>query len=117
MSDLLGPVLDEALLAQVVDATRAEPLPSLWCKVVGMLQQNWAIVLEGPSCIIVFCDDRSGVFDARYALDSLVAIQQLEAQGFEPHRPGDFPPPPTGAWHLSAHPSGRIYATGCFWMS
>jgi len=113
VSDLPGPALNEALLAQVI---AMQPAP-LWCKVVGMLQQNWAIVLEGPPCIIVFCDARRGVFDARYALDSLVAIQQLEAQGFELHKPGDFPAPLTGTWHLGTHPSGRIYATGRFWRA
>jgi len=117
VSDLPGLALDEALLARIEAAGRSEPPTPLWCKVVGMLQQNWAVILGGQPCVIVFCDDLRGVFDARDAHDRLVAVQQLEAQGFDAHREGDFPAPPTGTWHLGSHPHGRIYASGRFWRA
>ena len=35
-----------------------------WCKVVDMLQQNWALIdPAGGGCIVYFIHDQSGVFD------------------------------------------------------
>ena len=107
------PALDEAVLARVVETTAHGGLSSpRWCKVVGMLRQNWAIILEASPSVLVFLDDLQGIVDARFAHDQHVAAQQVTANACERHRPGNFPEPPTGTWQLSHHSLGRIYAPG-----
>lgn len=56
-----------------------------WFKVVGMLQQNWALVDQAPdndACTVFFLHDASGVFD-RLRFPSLEdASRALRRNGF-----------------------------------
>jgi hypothetical protein len=91
-----------------------------WLKVVGMLQQNWAVILESKrGTIIVFFSDTKGIFDdVEYeSLDTAEAA--LRINGFDkysndPEAPG-FIALPEGEFEFRDHPSGRIYSTGRFW--
>ena len=93
-----------------------------WFKVVGMLQQNWALIDKSPyskKYIVYFINDASGVFDhinfssiksATTALrknDFRQYSKDPEAQKFIRH-----PKPP---FFEDRHPNGYIYSSGMFW--
>ncbi len=93
-----------------------------WIKVVGMLQQNWALVVEGPLKgveVIYFLSDTSYVFD-RIVLDSTTdARPSLLKNGFrrydEDPRLLDLTSPPQPPFFEGPHPNGRIYSSGRYW--
>jgi hypothetical protein len=91
-----------------------------WFKVVGMLQQNWAIIEQRDEGVrVFFLDDASGVFDEIDFDTEGAAKKALAINGFGPFA-GDgnaikflHPPPPP--FHLKCHTNGRIYSSGRFW--
>ncbi|WP_431270276.1 hypothetical protein [Dankookia sp. P2] len=93
-----------------------------WVKVVGMLQQNWALRdVQADVVNILFVGDDSGVFDSLRVASPVEAERQLHHNGFRRFDPGSgdaeflFPPaPPSGEGH---HPNGAIYSSGRFWSS
>lgn len=93
-----------------------------WFKVVGFLQQNWALVCATPDAAIVwFVDDRSGVFDRMDFPTAATARDGLARNGFRPFVDGSetarFIAPPSPPFRASVHPQGRIYSEGTFWLS
>ncbi len=91
-----------------------------WFKVVDMLQQNWAVVLEDvESTFIVFYGDTCGVFDEIETSSRNEAEDALARNGFtkfrEDPRAQEFIGLPRGEFHESEHPNGRIYSSGRFW--
>ena len=91
-----------------------------WFKIVAMLQQNWAVILEGAeSGLIVFYDDRCGVFDEIQVSSVSEASEALLRNGFSKFRESPesqkFIALPTGKFRERAHPDGRIYSSGRFW--
>jgi len=91
-----------------------------WIKVVEMLQQNWAVVLEDESPIlVVFFDDRRGVFDELRFESLEKATTALKRNGFFKYQTDrevqEFIPLPEGDFHERAHWNGRIYSSGRFW--
>jgi len=93
-----------------------------WVKIVGMLQQNWALVDPAPEadcCTVFFLHDRSGVFD-RMEFDSVQQAEfALRCNGFqrfaesgEIRRHLRVPEPP---FFETTHPNGPIYSSGRFW--
>src|SRR5215204_2001659 len=93
-----------------------------WVKVVGMLQQNGAIIFEAASgsVRVDFIDDRSWVFDSMKFASEDEASAGLLRNGFERfagderfRRLFDPPPPP---FQPGAHPNGPIYPSGRFWI-
>ncbi len=91
-----------------------------WVKVVGMLQQNWAVIeaSEGSSATVFFVSDASQVFDRLEFRSAQDAATALERNGFRRHA-GDeslsFLRPPTGPFVRGEHPNGPIYSSGRFW--
>lgn len=99
-----------------------EPTPGWWVKVVGMLQQNWALPLpSGGNVTVLFVDDASGVFD-RLAFGSEGDMAEaLERNGFAEFaftpRLQEFLHPPGFPLHEVEHINGPIYSSGQFWQS
>lgn len=91
-----------------------------WVKVVGMLQQNWAVIedSEGNSATVPFVSDASRVFDRLEFLSTQDAAAALDHNGFRRHA-GDeslaFLRPPPGPFVRGEHPNGPIYSSGRFW--
>jgi hypothetical protein len=94
----------------------------LWVKVVGMLQQNWAMLaFDGDGVTIRFIDDASGIFDRIHVPEMREAERQLRCNGFAPFDPQDpetgFLRAPEPPFSERSHPNGAIYSSGRFWRS
>lgn len=94
-----------------------------WVKVVGMLQQNWALVGQAgtDNWTVYFITDSSGVFDQLIFRSLRDAQEALKANGFSRFA-GDnhlqsFLAPPPPPFHQGGHPNGKIYSSGRFWKS
>lgn len=92
-----------------------------WFKVVGMLQQNWALIDEILPGVhrVYFFGDTAGVFDELEFPDLATAEQALQRNGFarieEDIEAQEFilrPAPPFFRHH---HPNGPIYSSGRYW--
>lgn len=74
------------MLIQTLDELREEAHISqrLWVKVLGMLQQNWCVIEDGPGDAVklVFFDDHGEVFDHLPAANLHAAQAALQANGF-----------------------------------
>lgn len=92
-----------------------------WFKIVDFLQQNWAVIeAQGESVLVRFIGDTSGVFDEMQFASVAEAAAGLQRNGFkrfsEDQKAQAFLRPPTPPFHRAAHPNGRIYSTGHFWV-
>ncbi len=93
-----------------------------WVKVVGMLEQNWAIPVLRPAGLqILFVGDTSGVFD-RMQFDEINAARQaLEYNGFKEYALDlslqQFILSPKLPLHEDWHDNGPIYSSGRYWRS
>jgi hypothetical protein len=92
-----------------------------WFKVVDMLQQNWAVILEEDvEVLVVFYGDTCGVFDELRFDSSDEAKAALLKNGFrkykEDERAQGFIALPQGSFQVKEHPNGRIYSSGRFWL-
>lgn len=93
-----------------------------WFKIVGMLQQKWALIDAGASenAVIYFLNDAGDVFDTLTYPNLLTAHQQaLQRNGFnrfdedkEAQRFISCPAPP---FFRHPHPNGPIYSLGQYW--
>jgi len=92
-----------------------------WFKVVGMLQQYWALIDEVSAGTqrVYFVGDTSGVFDELEFPDLATAEQALQRNGFariekdiEAQQFISRPAPPFFRHH---HPNGPIYSSGRYW--
>lgn len=94
-----------------------------YVKVVGMLQQNWALIEpEQDGCVrIYFVTDTSGVFDALTFSSEVDANAALRRNGFSRYADDQemqsFLRPPDPPFHSGSHPNGPIYSSGQFWKS
>ncbi len=94
-----------------------------WVKVVGMLQQNWALIAteEAGTVRIYFIGDTSGVFDEITLPSVQAARETLERNGFERFadntRLQSFLRSPSAPFRRAPHPNGPIYSSGRFWRS
>lgn len=92
-----------------------------WVKVVGMLQQNWALIGEGPgkAARVHFITDTSGVFDEIAFTSTEAATEALVRNGFK--RFAEQPDlqtvlrAPSPPFHHTEHPNGPIYSSGRYW--
>lgn len=87
-----------------------------WVKVVGMLQQNWALVSQAgtDNWTVFFITDDSGVFDQLIFKSLRDAQEALKANGFSRFA-GDnhlqsFLAPPRPPFYEGGHPNGKIYS-------
>ena len=93
-----------------------------WVKTVDFLQQNWALIEDvAPGVVVVyFLGDTGGVFDKLTFRSRLKAERGLRRNGFcrydEDKELQRFLEVPTEAFHWAAHPNGRIYSSGRFWL-
>ena len=90
-----------------------------WFKVVEMLQQNWAVIVDtGDSALMVFYGDTCGVFDELEFASREEAEKALIRNGFSNYQKDSEAQKniglPRGDFHVQAHPNGRIYSSGRF---
>ena len=91
-----------------------------WIKVVGMLQQNWAVIVEQQgSATVVFYNDLCEVFD-EIRFDSVEKARlALQRNGFSKYHQDpkfrEFIAVPEGEFTEGSHPNGRIYSSGMYW--
>lgn len=90
-----------------------------WFKVVGFLQQNWALVEpEKGRFRIYFFDDASKIFDHIDYETFSEAQEGLVRNGFECYddaKGHDHIIKPTGEFSMGNHPQGKIYSGGVYW--
>ena len=93
----------------------------LWVKVVGMLQQNWAVIEPNDATGVSarFITDTGGIFDAMTFASEAEAVAGLTRNGFR--RFADAPDlqsflrAPEPPFRSGTHPNGPIYSSGRFW--
>jgi len=93
-----------------------------WFKIVGMLQQNWAVIepsATGAGYYVIFIQDASGVFD-QIGFESVAAAQHaLIRNGFSRFADDDAAKkllmPPAPPYVRKQHPNGQIYSSGKYW--
>jgi hypothetical protein len=92
-----------------------------WFKVVGMLQQNWALIDNGQneSCTVFFVHDGSGVFDMMEFKSLKKAQEELLYNGFrrygedsEAQKIIGIPKPP---FHNEKQTNEPIYSSSQYW--
>jgi len=92
-----------------------------WVKVVGMLQQNWALITsrQNSEVCIHFIADSGSVFDALVFPTEEYAIAALRRNGFSRYADDaqlqSFICPPEPPFHKGSHPNGPIYSSGQYW--
>lgn len=97
-----------------------QPSP-IWYKVTGMLQQNWAVVIENADlkAEAVFFDDLSYVFDRKYFDSREICEQGLRYNGFslleENARFKEVAGEPTFPLIERKRGSRPVYSSGEFW--
>lgn len=109
--------------------------PDCYVKTVGMLQENWALLVpdsDGYSIRIYFChgkyrptDGVVGVFDSLVFKNKSDAEKELELNGFLYIQKSlitelnldTFPPLPPAKYNPVPHANGLIYSSGRSWAS
>lgn len=101
------------------------PLPDyaghLWVKVVGMLQQNWALIAPiAPDHVhLYFINDLSVMFDARGFESEAEAVDGLKRNGFRRFAGTPdlqaFLLPPAPPFHADVTFSNPVYSSGRHW--
>lgn len=92
-----------------------------WFKVVGMLQQNWALIENAAHncCCVFFISDTSGVFDELELPDAATAKAALRKNSFsrfeEDVEAQQFLIHPEPPFFRRPHPNGPIYSSGRYW--
>lgn len=91
-----------------------------WIKVVGMLQQNWALISSAASNVrVYFLNDVGGIFDELDFDSTDDAVRALTRNGFsrfsENREIQKFIAPPREPFSLGSHPAGKIYSSGKYW--
>lgn len=92
-----------------------------WFKVVGMLQQNWALIenISADGCRVYFISDTSGVFDELEFADTQAAEAALRRNGFarfdDDKEAQKFLSTPSPPYFRRPHPNGPIYSSGQYW--
>ena len=94
-------------------------LEQLYIKVVGMLQQNWALLASNGSATVCFVDDGANVFDNLHFRDEAHARRSLGRNGFLPFLDpeegfGNFIQPPGMPKVYKPRP---IYSSGQYWRN
>ena len=94
-----------------------------WVKVIGMLQQNWAVIdiSEGGEVRIYFISDTGGIFDVLDFASNADAQNALRKNGFSEYSSDkklqSFLRPPSAPFCHHPHPNGPIYSSGRYWES
>ncbi len=92
-----------------------------WFKVVGMLQQNWALIdeISDGSQRVYFVGDTSGVFDELEFANVVAAEEALRRNGFvryeEDSKAHQFIAKPEPPFFRSPHQNGPVYSSGQYW--
>ena len=96
-----------------------------WIKIVGMLQQNWALIesnINQEGCTIYFVNDISGVFDRLHYPYVRSATSDLRRNRFSIYhtKTAEFQidiPKPEPPFFETTHVNGQIYSSGRYWFS
>lgn len=92
-----------------------------WVKVVGMLQQNWALIVpeQAGQVRVNFITDTSEIFDDLSFPSETDAIAALKRNGFVRYADDtemqSFISTPQPPFRPGSHPNGKIYSSGRFW--
>ena len=91
-----------------------------WFKIVEFLQQNWALIDQQDSGVVVwFFGDTAGVFDELNFKTEEDAIRALKRNGFkrfaDDAKAQEFIAQPEPPFSRRPHPNGPIYSSGRYW--
>ena len=91
-----------------------------WFKIVDFLQQNWALIDQADSGVVVwFFGDTSGVFDEMNFSSNQEAEAALRRNGLnrfsEDREAPRFIAVPAPPFARRPHPNGPIYSSGRYW--
>ncbi len=91
-----------------------------WFKIVEFLQQNWALIDQQDSGVVVwFFGDTAGVFDELKFKTEAGATRALKRNGFklfaEDPKAQEFIAQPEPPFSRRPHPNGPIYSSGRYW--
>lgn len=111
--EYLGPC-EQALRLAFILRSGPRPAADYWCKVLGMLMQNWAVVEAGGSgASVIFCNDDGAVFDELQFPNREAAEAGLLRNGFA--RVKGFPSPPEGPLFAVKVNNSGAYSSGGYW--
>jgi hypothetical protein len=107
--------LDGTVFIDIPEELAQDP----WFKVVEILPQNWAVIIDvSDSVLVVFYGDTRCVFDELSFASRCEAEDALMRNGFwkylEDVRSHELIGLPQGAFHFREHPNGPIYSSGRF---
>jgi hypothetical protein len=93
-----------------------------WFKVIGMLQQNWALIeSDNVGVTVYFINDTSGVFDEISFEHPASAEAALQFNGFcrlsEDSKAASYLHCPEPPFCQQPHPNGAIYSSGKYWKN
>lgn len=96
-------------------------LDAYWCKVIGLGEHNWAVILpSGPRFEVVFFTNDSCIFDKMNFFSQEQAISALEKNEFSLYKDDDllqqYVQAPQHPFGHRDHPSGKIYSSGKYWL-
>lgn len=92
-----------------------------WVKIVGMLQQNWALPVDlNGKLAVLFVGDTSGIFDRIDFESERELFRALRINGFvrfaaDPELQSFLSPPPLPL-DIKLHQNGFIYSSGQYWV-
>jgi hypothetical protein len=90
-----------------------------WLRVVGFLQQNWAVVVaHEKDFLVVFYNDHLGVFDYISFINRTEAEKALRRNDFfkySENNARNFVRKAEGEFYEDFYPGGRIYSEGEHW--
>ena len=92
-----------------------------WLKVVGMLQQNWALIdIRDGAVVVIFFDDLNQVFDQLSFDEPDAAETALKRNGFgrydDNKQAKEFIAKPANSFRISCNQMRPIYSSGEYWI-
>jgi len=94
---------------------------SYWCKVIGMGEHNWAVIIPNNNRFeVIFFMDDSRIFDKMNFFSEDQAKAALENNDFSWYEDDEllqrFVHLPLHPFGHTEHPSGKIYSSGKYWL-
>lgn len=93
-----------------------------WFKIVGYLQQNWALITRSAdsTAVLYFIGDTGLIFDEMIFPSAAAARDALQDNGFrqysEDTQSQAIIRPPVSPYYRHPHPNGPIYSSGRYWV-
>ena len=99
------------------------PVPGIWYKIVGFLQQNWAVIEKtSHGATVLFVHDAGGIFERLSFSDETEAISALRRNEFllfgEDLSIKEFLAPPSPPFEDDPGAANYgVYSSGRFWIA